>query len=63
VIFGNNDKEDLPLENDYISGVDKCKYFRVLFNKTGYSSHNNNKQWHYSPDGRKPPLIWFHSVS
>jgi hypothetical protein len=22
-----------------------------------------NNEWHYSPDGRKPPLIRFHSVS
>jgi hypothetical protein len=22
-----------------------------------------NNQWHYSPDGRKPPLIRFHSLS
>jgi hypothetical protein len=25
--------------------------------------NNNNNQWNYSPDGRKPPLIRFHSLS
>jgi hypothetical protein len=27
------------------------------------NKNSNNKQWHYSPDGRKPPLIRFHSLS
>jgi hypothetical protein len=35
MIFGNNEKEDLPLKDAYISGVDKCKYFRVRLGKLG----------------------------
>jgi hypothetical protein len=30
---------------------------------TTTTNNNNNTQWHYSPDGRKPPLIRFHSPS
>jgi hypothetical protein len=33
-IFGNNEKKDLPLENDYINGIDKCKHLGVLLTKT-----------------------------
>jgi hypothetical protein len=24
---------------------------------------DDDNQWHYSPEGRKPPLIQFHSLS
>jgi hypothetical protein len=24
---------------------------------------DDDNQWHYSPEGRKPPLLRFHSVS
>jgi hypothetical protein len=24
---------------------------------------DDDDEWHYSPDGRKPPLIRFHSLS
>jgi hypothetical protein len=45
VIFGNNEKEGLPLEDDYVSGVDKCKYLGVVLNKNGYSNEEiNNKR-------------------
>jgi hypothetical protein len=27
------------------------------------NNNNNNNQWNYSSDGRKPPLIRFHSLS
>jgi hypothetical protein len=33
MIFGNNEKEYLPLEDNYISGADKCKYLGDLFTK------------------------------
>jgi hypothetical protein len=35
MIFGDNEKELMPLEDDYVSGADKCKYLGVLFNKNG----------------------------
>jgi hypothetical protein len=44
VIFGNNVGQDLPLEDDYISAVDKCKYLGVLFTKNGNSNEEINKQ-------------------
>jgi hypothetical protein len=31
-------------------------------NRVVINNNNNNNQWHYSPDGRKPPLIQFHSL-
>jgi hypothetical protein len=44
MIFGSNEKEDLPLEDEYISGVDKCKYLWVLFTKNDDSNEEiNNK--------------------
>jgi hypothetical protein len=42
MIFGNNEKEVLPLEDDYISGVDKCKYFGVIFAKNSKSNEEIN---------------------
>jgi hypothetical protein len=33
MIFGNNEKEYLPLEDDHISGVDKRKYLGDLLTK------------------------------
>jgi hypothetical protein len=38
--FGNNEKQYLPLEEDYISGADEYKDFGVLFTKNG----NSNKE-------------------
>jgi hypothetical protein len=35
MVFGNNGKGNLPLEDDYVSGVDICKYLGVLFTKKG----------------------------
>jgi hypothetical protein len=31
-------KKDLPLEDDYMSGMDKCKYLGVVFIKNGNSN-------------------------
>jgi hypothetical protein len=34
------------------------------FNDANLGNGNNvDNEWHYSPDGRKPPLIRFHSLS
>jgi hypothetical protein len=38
VIFGNNKEENLPLEDDYISREDKCKYLGILCNKNDNST-------------------------
>jgi hypothetical protein len=32
-------------------------------NNNNNNDNNNNNPWHYSPDGPKPPLIRFHSLS
>jgi hypothetical protein len=32
-------------------------------NNNNNNNNNNNYQWHYGPDGRKPPLLRFHSLS
>jgi hypothetical protein len=53
MIFGNNDKEDLPLEDNYISGVDKCKYLGVLFTKNSKSNEEINNR---VDNGRN--IIW-----
>lgn len=29
----------------------------------GCHGGGDDDQWHYSQDGRKPSLIWFHSLS
>jgi hypothetical protein len=44
MIFGNNEKEDPPLENDYTSREDKCKHFGVVFTKSGNSNEKNEQQ-------------------
>jgi hypothetical protein len=44
VIFGNNEKEDLALDDDYIWGVYTCKHLEVLLNKTGYSNEETNNR-------------------
>jgi hypothetical protein len=31
MIFGNSEKKDLPLEDEYISEAGKCKYLGILF--------------------------------
>jgi hypothetical protein len=41
-VFGNNEKELLPSEDVYVSGVDKCKYLEVLFSKNGNGNEINN---------------------
>jgi hypothetical protein len=38
----HNEKENLPLEDNYISTVDKCKYLGVLFTKNGNSNEETN---------------------
>jgi hypothetical protein len=38
----HNEKENLPLEDDYISTADKCKYLGVLFTKNGNSKKEIN---------------------
>jgi hypothetical protein len=37
-------KEDQPLESDYVSGVYKRKYTRILFTKNGNSNGEINKR-------------------
>lgn len=32
--FGNEEKQDLPLEDYYVSGVDKCKHLGVVLTET-----------------------------
>jgi hypothetical protein len=44
MIFGNNEKEDLSLEVNYVSEVDKCKYLRVPFTKNGNSNKEINNR-------------------
>jgi hypothetical protein len=44
MIFGNNGKEDLLLEDDYITAVDKRKYLGVLFTKTGNSNEKTGNR-------------------
>jgi hypothetical protein len=41
----------------YYSSKTEKKFGRIA------EEYNNNNQWHYSLDGRKPPLIPFHSLS
>jgi hypothetical protein len=35
MIFGSNEKDDLPRQGDYICGQDECKYLEVLLTKNG----------------------------
>jgi hypothetical protein len=42
MIFGNNGREDLPLEDDNIGEVGKCKYFGALFTKNSNSNEDIN---------------------
>jgi DNA repair exonuclease SbcCD nuclease subunit len=37
-IFGNNEKEDLPLEDNYTRGVGKCTRLEALFSKNSKSN-------------------------
>jgi hypothetical protein len=43
MIFGNNEKADLPVDDDYISGGDKCKYLGFLFTENSNSSEEISK--------------------
>jgi hypothetical protein len=40
-----------------------CSLVEVYNNNNNNNYNNNNKQWHYSPDWRKPPLIQFYNQS
>jgi hypothetical protein len=44
LIFENNEKEDLPLEDICVSGEDKCKYMGALFTKDGCSNEDINNR-------------------
>jgi hypothetical protein len=44
VIFGNNEKENLPLQDEYISAVDKCKNLGHLFSTNGNSNKQTNNR-------------------
>jgi hypothetical protein len=49
-----------------INNVIKLMHNEELHRITaGWSGNynNNNNEWHYSLDGSKPLLIWFHSLS
>jgi hypothetical protein len=35
----------------------------LVSNEDPLYNNDNNNQWHYSRDGRKPPLMRFHSLS
>jgi hypothetical protein len=40
--FGNNGNEELPLEDDYVCGIDECKYLRMLLNRNCSSNEEIN---------------------
>jgi hypothetical protein len=44
MILGYNENEDLPLQDDYINGVDKCKYLGVLFTKNSNGNEEINNR-------------------
>jgi hypothetical protein len=44
MIFGNNENEHPFLEDDYMSGVDKCKCLGVLMNIDGNSNGEINNR-------------------